>query len=115
MTTTYPPAEEGKQELITLEEISNLTYFLEKESSLKRKTVKLVLLLLDEFSIIPIDGNLLRLAAHNYHKDFEADILGQAAEKHNLDCIVTRDVKGFRKSKVPAYNPAQFLEMVLDK
>ena len=45
-------------------------------------------------------------------KDLKDSLQMICAEKSNLDYIVTRNVKDFEKSKIPAIEPEAFLELI---
>ncbi|MEO7976279.1 PIN domain-containing protein [Flavobacterium sp.] len=60
--------------------------------------------------IIPIDVNIIKKSLKSNHKDFEDAIQITAAQSiHNMDCIVTRDLKDFKFSEINVFTPDQFL------
>ena len=44
--------------------------------------------------------------------DFEDAVMIETAVRSHIDCIITRNVKDYRKSSVPAYSPAEFLKQL---
>ena len=51
-------------------------------------------------------------AAEMQWDDFEDAVQSSTAERIHADMIITRNVRDFRKSKVPAYTPAEFLSRI---
>jgi len=47
--------------------------------------------------------------------DYEDALLAQMALRNGIDLIITRNVKGFQGSRVPAVSPAQFLKLYKPK
>lgn len=61
-------------------------------------------------SIIPVDINIIRKSLKSSHKDFEDAIQITSAQSiHNMDCIVTRDLKDFKNSEIKVFTPDEFL------
>ena len=46
-----------------------------------------------------------------YFRDLEDDLQIYCAEEAGADYIITRDPKGFEKSKIQAISPDEFLKM----
>ena len=55
--------------------------------------------------IASIDGGDIMRAAQEGWDDFEDCLIAQAAKKIGADWIVTRDVKGFTRSRIPVMTP----------
>ena len=47
--------------------------------------------------------------------DFEDAVMIETASRSHVDCIVTRNQKDYRKSYVPVYSPAEFLQQLKDE
>lgn len=62
------------------------------------------------FHVCSIAGNDLIHAFDKKWDDFEDALIATCSEKIKADFIITRDKKGFMKSKVPALNPEEFFE-----
>ncbi len=43
--------------------------------------------------------------------DFEDAVQAATAERLHADCIITRNTRDFKKSKVAAYTPSEFLTL----
>lgn len=44
--------------------------------------------------------------------DFEDAAMAETAERSNIDCIITRNKKDYKKSRVVVYDPDEFLEVL---
>lgn len=73
---------------------------------------KAVRLCLETFEICTVDRKTLEYAEKIHGNDFEDNIQIACAYITELNAIVTRDVKGFRNSSVPALTPAEVLEQL---
>jgi predicted nucleic acid-binding protein len=60
-------------------------------------------------SPLPVGAETVELALKRAGPDFEDDLQAICAEQSKMDCIVTRDVKDFGKSKLPVYGPKELL------
>lgn len=69
-----------------------------------KKQIKLILEL---FDVAQVDKSVLLAAIQADFGDFEDAVLYKAAQYANIDCIVTRNIKDFKQSKLPVYLPAE--------
>ena len=70
-------------------------------------------LLLELFEVTQVDKTVLLSAMQAGFSDFEDAVLYKAAQHASVDCIVTRNIKDFKQSKLPVYLPAE-LEAILE-
>ncbi len=91
--------------------ISNIFYVARKIIGVEkaRAAVKLIL---DDWTVTPIDRHILQAALQLNTLDFEDAIQITSAQHTDLDCIVTRDPNDFHNSSLPIYSPAKFLELL---
>ena len=68
--------------------------------------------LLDLFEIAPVNRPVLEQALRSEISDFEAGELEQAGRLVAVDAITTRNIKDFKKSTVPIFDPAELLSVV---
>ncbi len=68
--------------------------------------------ILKVFGVAPVDGNILQQAIQAPGQDFEDSVTAAAAGASGCHLIVTRDQKGFRRSPLPAVDPAQALALL---
>jgi len=65
--------------------------------------------LMESFRIAPVDGAILKAAMKLPMKDFEDAVQVVSGESQNVDVIVTRDVKDYTNSPIPALTPTEFV------
>ncbi|MBI5589150.1 MAG: PIN domain-containing protein [Deltaproteobacteria bacterium] len=68
--------------------------------------------LLAIFSIAPVNRSILEAALKTPFIDFEDAVLYQAACQVNTQAIVTRDMDGFKNSKISVYSPDELVKMI---
>ncbi len=65
--------------------------------------------LLSLFQIASVDKSVLLHASANNGNDYEDSVIYTAAEQNGVDMVVTRDAKGFARSRVTVMSPEVFL------
>lgn len=65
--------------------------------------------LLKNFSVLRVDRNTVIRARSLAGEDFEDMVLAASAEEAGCDYLVTRNVRDFRQSPVPALTPDEYL------
>ena len=97
------------QGYVCAHEITTLSYFLEKnkESEIVNKILTSIM---DTFTVIPIDENILRGALGSQIKDFEDAVIEVSSLQNDIDCIISRNKEDFAKSRVCCLEPADFLK-----
>ena len=65
--------------------------------------------LLSIFDVAPVTWDVLSDALNLNFPDFEDAVLHEAARHAGASAIVTRDPKGFAKSKLSVYSPAELI------
>lgn len=65
--------------------------------------------LLSLFAIAPVNRVVLENALASKIKDFEDAVLHESAFHAGVQYIVTRNIADFKKSKLPVYEPKEFL------
>ncbi len=69
--------------------------------------------LLDTISIIAVTELILRKSLKSNHKDFEDAIQIISAQSiHNMDCIITRDLKDYKHAEINVLTPDDFLNTI---
>ena len=87
---------------------ANLVYVLRKELS-PEKTEEVLKKLALIFCFTELGTADLLKAASRHWYDFEDALQSVTAERLRADYIITRNVKDFKQSKVPALTPAELL------
>lgn len=79
----------------------------------KRRSLQVINTLLDSLSVVDVGFNECLLAANSRITDFEDAVIVEAAQKADLEFIVTRNEKDYHGSSVPVISPRVFLESLL--
>jgi len=93
-------------------EITTLCYFLDKVEKDKSKTKKVISGLMRRFTVIEINEELLHKALNSEIDDFEDAVIEVSAIEKNIDYIITRNIKDFKKSIIPAKTPEELLSII---
>lgn len=89
--------------------ITTLHYILRKTIS-EEKTRFAIEHVIEYFSIIPVDTNIIKKSLKSNHKDFEDAIQIVSAQSINdMFCIVTRDLKDYKFAQINVFTPDEFL------
>lgn len=91
--------------------VTTLHYLLAKVRG-PRAALGTVRRLLTIFRVAPVDDKTLVLAAGLPFDDFEDAVLYQSALLVEVDAIVTRDPRGFRKAEIAVYSPPGLEEVL---
>jgi predicted nucleic-acid-binding protein len=97
---------------ISSHEITTLSYFLEKEKYGLQKRKRIITILLDNLSILTAHEKILRNALNSEVKDYEDAVIDELARNEEVDFIITRDLKDFKKSKNMIYNAVEAIEII---
>lgn len=69
--------------------------------------------LVEFVQVVSVDNDIIKKGLKSKHKDFEDAIQIYCAHKiEYIDYFVTRNVKDFRLSEIPAYAPDELLEKI---
>jgi len=97
---------------ICAHEITTLCYFLDKAEKDKSKTRKVISRLMKRFTVIEINEELLNKALNSEIDDFEDAVIETSAIDRDADFIITRNIKDFEKSTIPAKTPEELLLII---
>jgi hypothetical protein len=73
---------------------------------------KILSSIMDTFTVISIDEDILRKALNSEVKDFEDAVIEVSSLQNDIDCIVSRNKEDFTKSRVHCLEPEVFLSTV---
>ena len=91
--------------------IANLVYIMRKE--LSPETIEDVLGKLSLiFSLVELTPADIAKAAEMKWTDFEDALQAATAERIHAEAIITRNIRDFRKSRVIAFTPAEYLARI---
>jgi len=68
--------------------------------------------LMSIFGIAPVNQAVLNNSLSHGISDFEDAVLHESALQAGADCIVTRNVRDFKKANLLVYTPAQFIQAI---
>ena len=102
----FEKAEQKEVTLFTSSHSIATTHYLLKKHLSEKDLREVLYNLLDYLTVIPVDVSVLRKGLRSRHKDFEDAIqILCASAVESIDCIVTRNVKDFRRCEIPVLTP----------
>lgn len=97
--------------MISAVSVPNIVYIMRRELSPER-TEQLLQLLLMIFDVSELKADDLKKAASLRFPDYEDALQVVTAEKEKASYIVTRNIKDFEGSPIPAVTPGDFLHLI---
>lgn len=101
--------------VLTAKAITDIFYILQRSlhdaDAVKQQISKLFIL----FDIEDTKGLDCQLALDSDMADFEDSVMSQTAKRINADFIVTRNLKDYKHSLVPAVSPEEFLSILKEQ
>ena len=92
---------------------NNIFYIMRKHSG-KENAQRAMEILDANFSMIPMDKEVMHKAIISQFPDFEDAIQLYSALSAKADCIVTRDIKDFAQNLIPVLSPQMFLAQLIE-
>jgi predicted nucleic acid-binding protein len=91
--------------------VTTIHYLMEKSlgGENARKHIRLLLSL---FEIAPVNRVVIENALERGFSDYEDAVLVEAAHHAGAEYILTRSITDFKKSSIPAYTPAGFIQVL---
>jgi len=78
----------------------------------KNKSQNQIKNLITLFEIVSVNRTVIEEALQSKFSDFEDSVIFHAARHAGAEAIVTRDPKGFKKSKLPVFDPVELLKIL---
>ena len=97
---------------VTAKSVADIYYLMHKCLHDDDKTRQALDTIFQLLSVADTTGVDCKKALLSPVSDFEDALMIETALRENADCIVTRNVKDFSKSAVPAYMPDAFLALL---
>lgn len=94
---------------LTANSLTDIYYLTHKHTHSDDEARQALNRLLILFDLLDTTAPDCRNALLSEMRDFEDAVMAQSALRCNLDCIVTRNLKDFCQSPVPACTPTEFL------
>jgi len=91
--------------------VTTIHYLMAKALDNKRAEVHLRRLL-SLFEIAPVTRAVIEKVLESGFSDYEDAVIDQAASHAGAQYIITRNIKDFKKSSVPAYTPKGFIQVL---
>jgi len=91
--------------------VTTIHYLLSKNLS-EDEAITHIRKVLKIFHVSGVNRSVLENALESGIGDYEDAVIHQSAVQSNLDIILTRNQKDFKKSEIPAYNPTEFLAVL---
>lgn len=91
--------------------IPNIVYILRKELT-PQKTMEIISRLMTIFEVVELKPSDLKNAAEMCITDYEDAVQMCSAKRIKVNYIVTRNVRDFKESIVPAFKPNELLDRI---
>ena len=89
--------------------ITDIHYLIQSHTGDREKALEAIRKICSIFHIADTCGSDCRHALILEGKDYEDNVMIATAIRTEMDCIVTRNIKDFKESPIPAQNPGEFL------
>ena len=87
-------------------------YYLASKILGQKKARASIRKLLSFMKVAAVDEQVVASAIDGKGKDFEDEVISQAALRIGASAIITRNIKDFKKSEVTAYGPSEFMQIL---
>ena len=94
---------------ITASSLTDLYYIIHRHTHSNTETRRIISDLTVLFGLVDTYAEDCVNAMHSEMKDYEDAVMSESAYRIKADCIVTRNIRDYRKSKVKVLTPAEFL------
>jgi len=91
--------------------VTTIHYLLSKYLD-KEKAIDSINSIMALFEIASVNRLVIENALKSKFSDFEDSVLHESARHAGVEYIITRNIKDFKKSKIPAYTATEFLTML---
>lgn len=97
---------------ITAKSVTDIYYLAHRQTHSDIATRDILLKLFSLFGLLDTSASDIRNAITSELSDYEDAVMTEIALRSGIKCIVTRNVKDYRKPPVPVYTPAEFIELL---
>ncbi len=91
--------------------LTTVHYLLAKSLG-KARSKKYIKLILSLFKIAPVNKAILEKAINNKFIDFEDSVIYESGIFSGVEYIVTRNIKDYKYSQIPVYEPFEFIKII---
>ena len=100
---------------IAANSVTDIYYVLYRSLKDRKKVYNYMNLLLQLLDVIDVTGNDVKNALFQESLDFEDELISVCAKNSKVDYIITRNIKAFKNSFVPAITPEDFITKFFEK
>ena len=87
--------------------ITDIYYACHRASHDNKASKDAIKTLIEVFTVIDVNGTDCVKALESKINDFEDAVMVEAGIRNSIDCIITRNIKDFKDSSLPAITPSQ--------
>ena len=91
--------------------ITTIHYLLSKYLD-KDKAIISINSIMSLFEVASVNRLVIESALKSKFTDFEDSVLHESARHAGVEYIITRNIKDFKKTKIPAFTPTEFLSIL---
>ena len=91
--------------------VTTIHYLLSKNLD-KEKAITSINSLMALFEVASVNRLVIENALKSKFADFEDSVLHESARHAGAEYIITRNIKDFKTTKIPAFTPTEFLSML---
>ncbi len=91
--------------------VTTIHYLLFKNLA-KKKAIESINSIMALFEVASVNRLVIENALKLKFSDFGDSIMHESAKHAGAEYIITRNIKDFKKSKIPVYTPTEFLSML---
>ncbi len=111
-TLLYGAVVGSLQGIISAKQLTDIYYVLRRYYSSDERRRELLAILVAGFEIAPVDCDVCSKALDSSIPDYEDAVIAECADRYAADYILTNDVKGFVKSKIPPIKPMDIAKLL---
>jgi predicted nucleic acid-binding protein len=105
--------EKGRMTGITSPLVLSNVYYILRQKTSNEKVMKCIHFIIGQLEIVTMNRESILAALDSGLTDFEDSLqYGAVSLDGSIDCIVTRNVRDYRKSTLPVHTPAGFLALL---
>lgn len=96
---------------VSAKSVTDIYYLMRRFFHDDKKTRVVLRKLFSLFEVIDTYGDDCIAAVDSEMNDYEDAVMSETAFRNNIDCIVTRNIKDYSKSKVKVLSPFDFFQL----
>ena len=100
---------------LSAKSVTDIYYLTHRLTHSDQRTREILLNLLSLFDLVDTTGNDCRQALLSELSGYEAAVMVEAAVREELDCIVTRNQRDYRKAACKVVSPEELIQMLSEE